>query len=84
MGKCLPLHSLSGSKRASGPEAGGAAARGTAVLRPMLSRRNGVKRKRKTKKCKILKKNLRESDFLFTFAKFFRLTQSAGDTAGQG
>ena len=84
--KCIPLHSLSGSKRAS--EERGQAGDGASEAAEQLTRGTTLaltetpERERRKKK---LKKNLEVADFLLTFAKFFRLTKTAGlRTTGSG
>ena len=77
--KCIPLHSLSGSKRASeegrqaGGEAGGSCGAADAGGAPAPA--EAPERERRKKK---LKKNLEVTGFLLTFAKFFRPTKTGG------
>ena len=70
-GKALPLHSLSGSKRASAKQASPAEANESAHAK---ARRPRPEEKSKKK----LPKNLERNEKRITFAKFFRLTKSVG------
>ena len=75
--KCIPLHSLSGSKRASEDvrQAGNGA--GGSCYAADSRRDTDTDRNSETEAMqKKLKKNLEVTDFLLTFAKFFRLTKT--------
>ena len=84
--KCIPLHSLSGSKRASadgrqaGSDAEGCCDAADTRLDTDTDGNSGTKAMQKKSK-----KNLEVTNFLLTFAKFFRLTKTDGQrTTGSG